>query len=386
MDPLYWLKKPSEPASAPRRWSYSALAIWRTCPRRWWLLNSRYENVRGTSYPMVFGAAAIQGRLVHAALEAERKSGSSATADIPFQPRRFLKQALRDFLSDEVTLNPRLDRGRLEAAISLDDCLAKFFALSEGPGPRTGSRPSVVSQFTGPPRDAQEFWLEVEDPPLAGRIDQIRSHVLVDLKTGEEDLEAHGEQLRLYAALWWLRFGRPPAGLEVRYPNRTHVFSTPGEADLHHTAQSFKAELKAISLALAEPPPPARPAVETCTFCPVRQLCPEYWQASATRPLRTAPGLNQSPALGPPMRDVELTHLPDHWKPGDSLNGIAEAAEIGPTRVNLPRTLCPEEGAQAVSGVRLLQVLLLSHEDGTEVRRTSATEAFWISENETGNF
>ena len=385
MDPLYWLKQPSEPANAPRRWSYSSLAIWRTCPRRWWLLNSRYENVCGSAYPTVFGATAIQGRLVHAALEAEKKSGHSATPGALFQPRRFLKQALRDFLDDEAPRNPRLDRGRLESAVSLDDCLAKFFALSDGPMPPATTLLAMDNRNTGPPREAQEYWLEVDDPPLAGRIDKIKNHVIIDLKTGEEDLEGHGEQLRLYAVLWWLRFGNLPTGLEVRYPNRTHVFAIPSEADLSQTAQNFNAELKAISLALAEPPPPARPAVETCSFCPVRQLCPEYWQASVTRPLRTAPEKDQSPALGPPMRDVELTHLPDHWKPGGSLNGIAEAAEIGPARVNLPRTLCPEEGAQPVSGVRLLQVILLSHEDGTEIRRTIATEAYWMGENETGN-
>src|SRR5262249_36771051 len=128
LDPLYWLQPPSEPAGAPRRWSYSALALWRQCPRRWWLQNARYANAPGGSYPPVFGAAALQGRLVHAALEAERKGVASGG---PFQPRRFLKEALHELLVGEIAENPRLDPGRLEAAVSLDDCLAKFFALSQ---------------------------------------------------------------------------------------------------------------------------------------------------------------------------------------------------------------------------------------------------------------
>jgi hypothetical protein len=325
---------------------------------------------------MVFGAAAIHGRLVHAALEAQRiaeRAGGSG-----FQPRRFLKQALRALLDGEVAKNPRLNRGRLEAAVSLDDCLAKFFALSQGPpaGP-WAQPPAVIGPAHGPPRDAQEYWIEVEDPPLAGRIDEVRGGTLVDFKTGEEDLNTHGEQLRLYAALWWLRFGEAPSALEVRYPGSAHALPNPDEDELREAVQTLRAELDAIGSALTKPPPQARPDAESCRMCPVRQLCGEYWEAPETRPLRTLAVLAQGLGTAPPIRDVELTRFPDHWAPGKSLIGVAEGANIGPCSVSLPRRLCPEEGAAMPASARLLQVLLLSRDDMLEVRTTNATEVFW---------
>jgi hypothetical protein len=379
MDQIYWLQQPAEPAGAPRRWSYSGLALWRQCPRRWWLQNSGYANAPGGSYPVIFGAAAVQGRLVHAALEAERKWLRDGPAASSFQPRHFLKQALRELLDGEVAGNPRLDRGRLEAAVSLDDCLAKFFALSQGPGagPRTAQPQAAAGRPDGPPRNAQEYWVEVEDPPLAGRIDEVREGILIDFKTGEEDLEAHAEQLRLYAVLWWLRFGEPPAGLEVRYPGAVHFLPAPDADNLRPMVQALKKELAAICAAVTKSPPEARHDPERCRLCPVRQLCGEYWQASETRPLRSLHVLDQGSAAALPIRDVELIRLPEHWTPGKAFIGLAEASGIGPVWVTLSQKLCPQEGSPIASSVRLLQVLLLSQADGVEVRAINSTEAFW---------
>jgi len=375
---LYWLEPPSAPADPPRRWSYSALAVWRQCPRRWWLQHSGYPNVPAGSYPVVLGAAAVHGRLVHAALEAERASRRDATGGSPFQARRFLKQALRSLLDGDIATNPRLDPGRIEAAVAIDECVATYFALRELP--EAGIRPAphgVAVQSSGPPRDAQEYWIEVEAPPFAGRIDEVRNGIIVDFKTGEEDLVAHGEQLRLYAALWWLRFGEFPAGLEIRYPGSVHAVAMPDAAGLLDAVQKLVRELAAISAALGTPPPPARPEAERCSFCPVRQLCEEYWDAPETQPLRTPPGLGQGSDPSPPIRDMELMRLPKDWSPDDPLAGIADAVGIGPVSIALPRKLCPDKGSPRPSGARLLRVLLLAQDNGLQVRTINGTEVFW---------
>jgi hypothetical protein len=379
MNSLYWLRDPAQPAASPRRWSYSALALWRRCPRRWWLQNARYENAPGGTYPLVFGPAALQGRLVHAALEAERKAGRAGSA-AQFRARRFLMQALRDLLDGEVAKNPRLNVDRLEAGVSLDECLAKYFVLRP-PQVASGAAPlSPAGEQShggdGPPANAQEYWVEVEDPPLAGRIDQVRGGGLVDFKTGDEDLEAHGDQLLVYSVLWWLRFGERPASLEVRYPGRNQAHPLPTEEALEKAAAELRKEVQGIIAALSNPPPQARPDVEHCKNCPIRQLCPDFWHSPETLSLRTPP-TDAGNSSGPPIRDIELTRPPEHWQPGKPMNGVAVAAEIGPVQVNLPRNLCPEDGAKVPVGGRLLQVLVLSRPDASEIRQTAVSEAFW---------
>lgn len=380
MDPIYWLRQPDGPPEAPRRWSYSALTAWRTCPRRWWLQHANYENAPDGRYPSVFGVAAVQGRLVHAALEAWRKSLRRSESTPPFEARRFMKQAFREFLNGEVGKNPRINRGRLEAAFSLDDCVRQVFALSDG----LGAAPAGVRYGAaegaggGPPSDAEELWVEVEIPPLCGRIDQVRSLILVDFKTGEPDLEGHGEQLLFYVALWWLRYGTLPGGMEIRYPDAAYPLSVPKVSELTVGIKSLRHELATVDAALAAPPPPAKPAPETCRCCPVRQLCGEYWTSESTKTIRGLPADKVGTTeTTPPFRDIRLTTLPNHWEPGRGLNGTAELEGGGTVEVAIPAGQCPPAGAGQPAGLTILNALLTSGEEGWRARLTSASEVFW---------
>jgi hypothetical protein len=230
MHPLYLLNSPSGPAAPPPRWSWSALTVWRECPRRWWLLNSRYAGLGDRHYPTPVSQAALRGDLVHAALEEWwRLRRTGGVQPVRFDAYGFIKQRFHLLLTEWAAHNPRMDRDRLAAGFSLDRCTADFYAIvrqmpaipSTAVGPVAWEKPPAV---VGPPAFAEEYPLEVENPPLQGRIDQVRHGVLVDFKTGDPEVEhakKHERQLGFYAVLWWLRFGQPPAGLELRYPTRT---------------------------------------------------------------------------------------------------------------------------------------------------------------------
>lgn len=383
MDPVYWLRQPVGPPEAPRRWSYSALTAWRTCPRRWWLLHARYDNAPDGKYPPLFGVSAVQGRVVHAALEEWRKSLRRSVNAPRFDARRFIKHAFREILNGDVGRNPRINRGRLEAGFSLDDCVRQVFALAEGLSapPLAGIRPeAAASADGGPPSDAEELWVEVESPPLCGRIDQVRSQTLVDFKTGEADPEGHGEQLLFYVALWWLRYGTLPAGMEIRYPDEAFPLPAPTVSAVAGGVQSLRREIATIDSALATPPPPALPAAETCRYCPVRQLCSDYWIADSTKPIRGLPDEKAAAAeVIPPFRDIRLTLLPGHWELGRGLSGTAGLEGGGEVEVSIPASQCPSAGTDRPVSVTILNALVRC-EEGWKVGLTWASEAFWSKE------
>jgi hypothetical protein len=330
--------------------------------------------------------AALEGRVVHDALEelvAWAKRGEGGT---PFDARRFMKSRLREVLRTEVAGNPRLNAGRLEAGFSLDECLHKFYALAGVWTPPLGGRPAPPPARPagppGPPDEDAERWVERDDPPLAGRIDRVSRGGIIDFKTGEPDPEAHREQLLIYALLWWLEFRARPAGLTVRYATGKLEVPVPSEVELSRLAEALRAEIRAACDLMANPPPPARPGVEACRFCPVRQLCDAYWTSPQTLPLRSPPLGDAGDLGGPPLRDVRIAVLPEHWRPGQHLHGAAEAEGIGAVRMELAARYAPGPGEPKPRAVRLLHVLLVREEAGWLLRPTASTEAFWEAQQE----
>ncbi len=352
---------------------------WRQCPRRWWLLRSRYRNVSLQTYPTVYGVAVLQGKLVHAALEAFRKHRGGSGLHEQFDARRFIKRRLQELLDGEVGENPRLDRGRLQAAFSIDVCLARFFALAgsesvAGPSPTNAQTRDGVG--VGPPVNAEELWVETDEPPLSGRIDQVRWGVIVDYKTGEAHPAEHEAQLVFYASLWWARYGRPPEGLELHYPTEVRQVVVPSLDMLAREIVRLRAEFAEAEEMLDRPPPVARPGLEICQYCPVRQLCDEFWVSPATVPLRR-PDAKDAEEGATVFRDIRLTELPPDWIPGRPFTGTAHMEGIGPVEVVVDNRYLPTSGDELAAEVRLLQVLLRYRDSAWTVRTVASSEAFW---------
>jgi CRISPR/Cas system-associated exonuclease Cas4 (RecB family) len=130
-----------------------------------------------------------------------------------------------------------------------------------------------------------EIALEAATLRFSGRADLLRLDgagvTITDYKTGEPSPEHH-DQVRLYALLWQLDEERNPSGslatqLTIAYASHDEVVAAPDRTQLKELAAALLDRIAATELELAERPPPARPSAETCRYCPVRQLCDDYW-------------------------------------------------------------------------------------------------------------
>jgi len=136
MNPLYWIHPPCTDPRKPKYWSYSALKEWKSCPKRWWLRNSRYPNWDSSRYPELVSPAAVTGTIVHRGLEAfhehlkdeiASRGDSIELIDLlrSFGLRSFMLKAC-SVLREEYLSNPRIDVDTLFARVSVDDCINTF--------------------------------------------------------------------------------------------------------------------------------------------------------------------------------------------------------------------------------------------------------------------
>jgi hypothetical protein len=376
MHPLYLLKPSIEHPTPPEHWSYSTLKSWRECPKRWWLERCRYPNIAAKFYPAPVSAAALEGQLVHQVVEEWGKAGRRGEEQGSVRLR--LKIAIRATLT-ALKDNPRVNVGRLDAAISIDACVAKAHDLIGDLEPATQSQGSTRSTSGGAsqaiPSGAEEFWLVVEDPPLKGQLDRVRDRVVTDFKTGAHD-SAHTDQLHFYAVLWWLKYGELPERLELRYPRVVVQVPVPTRVELSALIASIGAEIESARAELQAGNPSARPSAEGCRYCPVRQLCDEYWKSPETfehRLLGTS-----TTQQGPQTRfgDVQLIQLPRDPRRDGVIVGEAVAAGLGPVRVRIGAHLSPPPSASLVEA-KILGSKMTTEGHEKVITTTPGTEVFW---------
>lgn len=322
---------------------------------------------------------------MHEALEAycgQRRNGS-ATRLSDFDAYQFIKRQLHVELA-ELRKNPRANRGRLAAGFSLDRCVADFYRIAshlpdtQRLQPR--NEPATRGKRMYPIRYAEEHTVLTDDPPLLGRLDQVRDGVLVDFKTGRPDAERikkHEQQLWFYSVLWWLRYEQAPAGLELRYANgATYAVTALAETELAEAAGRIRAEIAEAGKALANPPPPARIDVSTCRACPVRQLCDEYWSDSRTLPLRFVSMTTDSQHSD--FCDVRVISLPAEWEIGSHLLGQAGTEEFGLVHISVPMPKCPDTDQLSISEVRMLGAAVKHQGNDVSIKSIATSEIFWL--------
>jgi hypothetical protein len=226
-----------------------------------------------------------------------------------------------------------------------------------------------------PPSEGEEVIVEVDDPRLTGRIDQVRDKCLIDTKTGEEE-EVHVAQIQFYALLWWLKYEVVPRGLRLLYANRAKPVEVevPSAAELTQRAEEMRAELRGIAETMRTALAPAKPDHERCRFCPVRQLCDDYWQVSETLPLRT-------PSDGTAgFLDLRVTGLPAEWRSGQPMVGNARgelAGKATQVHLSIDRSRCPQTGGRP-SAALILGARAELVEGVWQVKAISSSEVFWV--------
>lgn len=302
--------------NTPPRWSYSSLKAVEACPSQWMLSRADYPDIWDRhGYPALPVVSAIFGNVVHGVVERLARELGAAGVTAPDNSdvvgilgslggwRAIVLNAIESELA-RLGGNPRIGAERVErireeliprAAEAAD--LVKVF-LGRGTFPSVSEiRTSAVgdaSALGGPaPRrpvgSGMHAELEViaEALRLAGRIDVMvvdEAEVgIIDFKTGAEN-DNHGDQVRLYALLWYLDAQVNPdhrlaTNLHVVYPAGEQAIETPDRAELQTLEDATSARIHAADTITQEPPPTANPTEENCQYCSVRHLCQAYWSA-----------------------------------------------------------------------------------------------------------
>ena len=105
--------------------------------------------------------------------------------------------------------------------------------------------------------------------------------MIEDIKTGKAKDVDH-EQLRTYAWLWWRDNkrnpnGRLPTQLRIQYLDSSVEVSALDESELVEFELDLLNRTARAVASIAEGVPEARPDVDICRYCEVRQLCDTYW-------------------------------------------------------------------------------------------------------------
>jgi hypothetical protein len=419
MDPIFQILKPTKPACSPERYSHTTLTQIENCPRRWWLLNSQFDELQG-SYFEPISPAALLGSIVHAALEKlsieftramQAGDATSIKAVRKRFPVRQIVQKERQKLLERAKRNARAETKSLESSISVDSCISLFKELVrrgysdsalEFAAPartvRDGSRKSPIktasftptrfsSKMAVPcPAVLPEVALEVDDPPIRGKIDLVVTgsdgDTLLEYKTGETRPE-HEAQSRLYALLWWAVTGRLAKERLLLYPSQEVIrLGALTQEDVEREALQTKERVEAARMEIESELPRARPNDERCRSCTVRQLCDNYWNSTETSGLRWGEEVLASVGKGntsTEWRDMELDLHGAEWLPQGfvkRVNALTIADEVTQIVCKVPHRFAPEV-ENSFSRVRLLNVGVSREGPALRILWSAFSEVFW---------
>jgi CRISPR/Cas system-associated exonuclease Cas4 (RecB family) len=416
MDTTFQILKPASGARPPAHYSHTSLTQIETCPRRWWLLHSQFEELRGR-YPEPISAAGMLGSIVHGTLEQfsiefaraiPREEGSSIKDFRKQFPVREIVRARRKRFLEEANANPRAQIAALESNVSVDSCISLFKELIRRSYGEPAFECLVAAQNSrreakGAPPTAQpvghggaserkkitcpsvspEVDLKLEDPRIRGKIDLVATALegdtLVEYKTGQPQPE-HEKQSRLYAFLWWAVTGRLVRERQLLYPN--HDIVKLGEVTRDEVEQEGKLVRERIAWAEKEIQstlPSVHLDAERCGTCTVRQLCPEYWSARETATARwmlVEVGTARARTDAVEWRDIQIEL--DQTEPLSEGFIVRAREKEGVKRIvcKVPHQFRPAS-MSSYTKVRLLNVRVVADGDGLRIVWSSFSEAFW---------
>jgi len=381
----YW---PEEPALM----SYASLKEIEECPRRWALRRARYPALwRRSGYPPSVHLAALCGDIVHDTLE--QLVGalvSNGCASVRTEDAFGVLKALGGYSAVigemmEARLNVLTDNPRVVAQLPMvrtslvnriplmrgqvQDLLSRteiFPAAGSGTVPRSQDRGERTDLSVG---SHAEVALRSIGLGWTGRVDLLTVTAsgceIVDYKTGAES-EAHVEQILVYSLLWRedaeSNPGRTSATrLLLRYLGEDLDVPPLTSAQLDGFAVSLTDRTGAARDAIRARPPEARPGVERCSLCPVRQLCPEYWVFldSATDVAAgegTDPSESVVSAYGDIEADIGSRRGPRSW------DGVAIHSSVVASGSTI--VLRTSEDGQVSEGTRVRIIRALLEEEG----------------------
>lgn len=298
----------------PAEMSVSTLNELESCPKRWALSRASYPELwDGPGYPPRVHRSSLSGSVIHLAIERiikglqREKCFSLSDPCAPAVVREMggytaIILGCIDDLIAKYAMSPRVSHQCPDMRTSLESSISDMRlqvqsllrTLSLGPAPQRragvgsgiGRVPLTQGTYTEVELKAAELgWRGIADLLVLGSNEcEIR-----DFKTGAPRDE-HEFQVRVYAVLWHgdrvlNPTGRLATKLTISYPSRDVSVSAPDAAEMTELAGEMRERADAAKHRAEARPPDARPSLETCTNCDVRQLCPEYWEPDTQRHL-----------------------------------------------------------------------------------------------------
>jgi hypothetical protein len=358
---IWQVVEPSELPSPPRWMSFSALLEIEACPRRWSLNAALYPSIwdrRG--YPRIPQGAAIEGTVVHSAIEIiataltvnDCKSVNEERAITTLKTlggftavvRTCIDTALKQYEGNPraaarlESLKRQLDARAPELRSRVQRQISRIKPIARNVLPSVASiSPSGQTRLPLSIGSHAEIELQSVELGWHGYVDLLslsNTHSeLRDFKTGAAK-DQHELQLRIYALLWARDHQLNPDGaladrLILSYDDREIDIPAPNadllsslEAEINHRTKAAIASVQLDS-------PHATPSIENCTYCPVRHLCGEYWQWLEQRTDGDSPP--------PQFMDMEITLSKRHGS--SSWDGMmVESAKPEKQRAILLRT------------------------------------------------
>lgn len=310
---FYFLARPTEWAAPPKMYSFSSLKQIDECPRRWQLQYSKYEGL--DRYPSRPNPAAVEGRIIHSLLEKLFRAlacyGMPLIGSETFQKciseidiNLAISRSIRDY-EERIALNPRGHGFQLRSSIQqLRNKVVQIFR-DQYDKIRKNTPPSIIrssyntlkkqscNDVTGNDfavilnknKILTELTLEHMELPFSGIIDFIwlddEGMKISDFKSGAYKHD-HKDQVLMYALLLKSNLQCLPKEAFIVYPDRSERVEIDENIvenvffDLKNKIITAKRELKSV---------PAKTSLnENCQYCPVRQLCDQYWVSLSNDP------------------------------------------------------------------------------------------------------
>lgn len=338
ISPVWQARPPAKWAAEPTWMSISTLMDIEACPRRWSLSNADYSEIWGhRGYPTKPLHAVHAGRIIHNSLEVITKELTRAAcssvkdscftsvmrklggyskviescitklvAELKENPRaapyvRTISQKLRTQIPDL--------RERLQALVS------KLILGSTG-NRSINSRDGLKGDRRVLPNGSYAE-VELRSPEVGWRgfVDYLHLSEsgceIVEFKTGAVKPE-HEFQTHVYNMLWMRDVELNPSRrkvskISVAYPTGDIEVSPLSDDTLPKFEQDLLKRTRGAIDNIKQDPPPARPKLQNCSFCPVRQMCAEYWLNDIQEKLKAEAASEVPSAKG--LVDVEVRLL-----------------------------------------------------------------------------
>ena len=307
----FWsVLRPTAWPEAPEAMSFSTLLEMEACPRRWALRAADYPALSGKrGYPPALQQAAVEGTVVHLSLQ--KVSTALVECGCPSLADQRAVQTLRELGGYTAVVLRSLEEALqpLEGNPRAGPVLERIRQQLAGRVPRLRGRvqrhlarihpeartPTATGVASGPRATPRRKMTHGSYAEVGLRADQLRWHGIADLVTVSrtlceirdfkmgDSLAKHRLQLRIYALLWARDRDLNPDGrtanrLVLSYEEGEEEVAAPNVEELRHLEKDLRGRTKAALSDVQMERPEARPSPENCEYCPVRQLCEDYWE------------------------------------------------------------------------------------------------------------